>query len=186
LLTGQDHPATASPKAGVATAVDVGPGVASTTPTPRGTSAPARPDVDGAAVENRGGATGAATPEAEPSGSPAGRRVSASAPGTAPDGSPSATPSTAAPSAVTDPAPWLSECTYYSGKARTRLGDTGKRVQQVQCMLTERGYGEASTDAAGEFGTGTQAAVQTFQSDRGLRANGVVRPDTWKALRTTE
>ncbi|MFI1510766.1 protein kinase [Streptomyces sp. NPDC020597] len=186
LITGQDHPATASPKAGVTTAVDVGPGAASTTPTPRGTSAPARPDVDGAAVENRGGGPGATTPAAEPSASAAGGRVDASAPGTAPDGSPSAAPSTASPSAVTDPAPWLSECTYYSGKARTRLGDTGKRVRQVQCMLTERGYSEAGTDASGEFGAGTQAAVQTFQSDRGLKANGVVRPDTWSALRTTE
>jgi peptidoglycan hydrolase-like protein with peptidoglycan-binding domain len=142
--------------------------------------------VDGAAVENRGDKAGTTTPAAEPSASPTGRRVDASAPGTVPDTSPSATPSSATPSAATDPPPWLSECTYYTGKTRTRLGDTGRRVQQVQCMLSKRGYSEASTDPAGEFGSGTQAAVQTFQSDRGLRANGVVRPDTWSALRTAE
>jgi hypothetical protein len=186
LLTGPDHPATASPKAGVTTGVRGEPDAASSAPAPRGTSSRARPGVDGAAVENRGDKAGTTTPAAEPSASPTGRRVDASAPGTVPDTSPSATPSSATPSAATDPPPWLSECTYYTGKTRTRLGDTGRRVQQVQCMLSKRGYSEASTDPAGEFGSGTQAAVQTFQSDRGLRANGVVRPDTWSALRTAE
>ncbi|MCX5263132.1 protein kinase [Streptomyces sp. NBC_00199] len=186
LLTGQDHPATASPETGVTAAVGVEPGAASTAPASPGASAHARPDVDGAAVENRGGTTATASPGAEPSASPAGGRVNASAPGTAPDASPSATPSSAPPSPVIDTPPWLSECTYYAGKARTRLGDTGKRVQQVQCMLSKRGYSEGSTDADGEFGAGTQAAVQTFQSDRDLKANGVVRPDTWNALRTTD
>nr|WP_307050507.1 protein kinase [Streptomyces achromogenes] len=185
LLTGQDPPATASPEAGVTRAVDGGSGHVSTASVSPSASAHARPDVDGAAVENRGGTT-ATAPGAGPSASPVGRPVNASAPGTAPESSPSATPSAADPSAVTDTAPWLSECTYYSGKARTRLGDTGRRVQQVQCMLSKRGYSEGSTDADGEFGSGTQAAVQSFQSERGLKANGVVRPDTWTALRTTE
>ncbi|WP_301554705.1 protein kinase [Streptomyces sp. P3] len=186
MLTGQDPPTTAAPEPGVTRAVDAGSGDVSTVPVSPSASVHARPDVDGAAVENRGGSTGTTAPGVGPSASPAGRPVNASAPGTAPDGSPSATPPTADPSAVTDTAPWLSECTYYSGKARTRLGDTGKRVQQVQCMLSKRGYSEGGTDADGEFGDGTRAAVQSFQSDRGLKANGVVRPDTWTALRTTE
>ncbi|MGW7164115.1 protein kinase domain-containing protein [Streptomyces sp. NPDC054884] len=187
LLIGQDHPATASPETGVTRAAGAEPGGTSTAPASPSTSAHARPDVDGAAVENRGGTTGAPAPDAKASASAAGGHVNASGgTGTAPDSSPSPTPSTAAPSAVTDPAPWLSECTYYAGKARTLFGDTGKRVRQVQCMLSKRGYSAGSADADGEFGAGTEAAVQTFQSERGLKANGVVRPDTWNALRTTE
>ncbi|WNZ13746.1 serine/threonine-protein kinase [Streptomyces sp. 11x1] len=79
---------------------------------------------------------------------------------------------------------WLTDCTYYYGNGRTRLGDSGDRVLQAQCMLSKRGYGLAVT---GEFDADTEAAVRSFQQDKGLlAADGVVRPRVWKALRSTE
>jgi peptidoglycan hydrolase-like protein with peptidoglycan-binding domain len=53
-------------------------------------------------------------------------------------------------------------------------------------MLTKRGYGVGDDGVDGEFGSGTEAAVQAFQSDKGLAANGVVAKDTWAALRDTD
>ncbi|MFF6783174.1 protein kinase [Streptomyces sp. NPDC012510] len=88
----------------------------------------------------------------------------------------------------TDPATpaWLTDCTYYYGNGRTRLGDSGKRVRQAQCMLSKRGY-SLGGDVDGEFDAGTEAAVRSFQQDKGLLAtDGVVRPRVWKALRSTE
>ncbi|UUU27867.1 serine/threonine-protein kinase [Streptomyces sp. DSM 40750] len=107
---------------------------------------------------------------------------SAPAPGTS---APTETtpPPTDEPTEPSTPA-WLSDCTYYSGNGRTRLGNSGSRVLQVQCMLTRRGYGVG--DADGEFGAGTETAVQNFQSDKGLNPDGVVARDTWVALRGTD
>ncbi|MFF3375335.1 peptidoglycan-binding protein [Streptomyces sp. NPDC002680] len=103
-----------------------------------------------------------------------------------------ATPTpTAAPSPVnssTEPAataPWVTECTYYAGKARTALGATGKRVKQVQCILLKRGYDIGGTGVDGVFGEGLEAAVSSFQSDKGLAADGIVRRATWPVLRAT-
>jgi peptidoglycan hydrolase-like protein with peptidoglycan-binding domain len=87
---------------------------------------------------------------------------------------------------VTDTAPWLSECTYYSGKKRTQVGDSGKRVKQVQCMLTKRGYSVGSTGVDGDFAAGTESAVLAFQGDRGLAADGIVTHAVWNALRSSE
>ncbi|MEV6382483.1 serine/threonine-protein kinase [Streptomyces sp. NPDC051773] len=79
---------------------------------------------------------------------------------------------------------WLTDCTYYYGNGRTRLGDSGDRVLQAQCMLSKRGY---VVDVDGDFDADTEAAVQSFQQDKGLlAADGVVRPRVWKALRSTE
>lgn len=81
--------------------------------------------------------------------------------------------------------PWISDCTYYYGNGRTRAGNSGKRVLQVQCMLTKRGYDLGGAGVDGRFGSGTEAAVRAFQSDKGLGADGVVGRDTWGALRGT-
>ncbi|MGW0821676.1 protein kinase domain-containing protein [Streptomyces sp. NPDC002845] len=104
--------------------------------------------------------------------------------GTVTDPTPSSTSTSASPESAT--APWNSDCTHYSGNGRTRQGNQGKRVQQLQCMLTKRGYGVGSTDGDGNFGPGTEAAVRSFQSDKGLDADGVVGRETWVALRGTE
>ncbi|MDX3530061.1 peptidoglycan-binding domain-containing protein, partial [Streptomyces sp. ID05-39B] len=87
------------------------------------------------------------------------------------------------PTAEPATAPWNADCTHYSGNGRTRRGDTGKRVLQVQCMLSKRGYGIGDSGADGVFGSGTETAVRGFQSDRGLTVDGIVGHGTWTALR---
>ncbi|MEU5098262.1 serine/threonine-protein kinase [Streptomyces sp. NPDC020996] len=96
-----------------------------------------------------------------------------------PGGSPTVSPSGSAN------APEPSECTYYSGSGRTRRGDSGRRVLEVQCLLAEHGYTGAGSDAEGEFGAGTESAVRGFQSDQGLQPDGEVGRETWAALRGT-
>ena len=62
------------------------------------------------------------------------------------------------------------------------IGSTGANVTSLQHLLTYRGY---STAADGNFGSGTKAAVQAFQSSRGLSADGVAGPNTFSALVAT-
>ncbi|MFJ4199647.1 protein kinase [Streptomyces sviceus] len=186
LLIRQDPPAVASPKAGATSADGTGLRDASDNPVSPSFGGLSRPDVDGAVAENHDPTAGTASAEPDASGSAGHRGDDSSPPGHAASTTPSVTASADTPSAGTGTAPWLSECTYYDGNGRTRLGDSGKRVQQVQCMLTERGYSVGSTGVDGEFGSGTETAVRTFQNERGLDADGVVAHDTWVALRSAE
>ncbi len=80
---------------------------------------------------------------------------------------------------------WLSHCTHYSGTELTVAGDRGKRVVQVQRMLTKRGYSVGRAGVDGQFGEDTVAAVRLFQSDKGLDVDGDVGPKTWAALRSS-
>ncbi|MEU6259368.1 protein kinase [Streptomyces sp. NPDC047043] len=185
LLIRQAPPATNSTDGGVTRAVGTAPRANSSAQVSPSTNGQTRPDVDGVVVENRESKTGS-TARPSASGSADDQHDDATAPGTAPDASLSPTPSADSPSDGTDTAPWLSECTYYAGNGRTRLGDSGKRVQQVQCMLTKRGYSVGSTGVDGEFGPDTETAVRAFQTDRGLNADGIVAHDTWGALRSAE
>ncbi|MBV9368017.1 MAG: peptidoglycan-binding protein [Solirubrobacterales bacterium] len=59
------------------------------------------------------------------------------------------------------------------------LGSTGDLVVWLQEHLVSVGY---ATAVDGDFGPTTQAAVQQFQSVRGLTADGIVGPATWAAL----
>lgn len=186
LLDRQDAPSTATPRTGATSTDGSGPGDPSAASGSPGTSGMTRPDVDGAVAEDPDAqAVTTSSPEASPSVG-AQPRDAVSTPGGTPSATPSSTPSADSPSTETDATPWLTQCTYYGGNGRTRLGDSGKRVQQVQCMLTKRGYSVGGSGVDGEFGSGTETAVQAFQSDRGLSADGVVGHDTWVALRSTE
>ena len=62
-----------------------------------------------------------------------------------------------------------------------RLGDEGEPVRDIQERLTALGFG-SNRDAAGEFRGGTESAVRTFQAARGLGVDGIVGPDTWRAI----
>lgn len=62
-------------------------------------------------------------------------------------------------------------------------GDQGEAVRDIQRRLArvvEGGTPDLAAD--GDFGAATLAAVRLFQRTRGLAADGVVGPDTWRAL----
>jgi hypothetical protein len=55
----------------------------------------------------------------------------------------------------------------------------------IQRVVYCAGFGDGAdyaAFAAGEFGPGTEAAVQAYQTDRGLTADGGVGPQTWAKL----
>jgi N-acetylmuramoyl-L-alanine amidase len=58
-------------------------------------------------------------------------------------------------------------------------GDRGEPVRDIQRRLTGLGI---HTDVDGSFGSETFASVQAFQRDRGLPADGIVGPETWRTL----
>ena len=58
-------------------------------------------------------------------------------------------------------------------------GSTGEDVRTVQYLVTAQGH---PTGVDGIFGSLTKAAVQAFQSSRGLAADGIVGPHTWPQL----
>jgi hypothetical protein len=188
VLTDQDSPASAqSPASDSTVSGEPLPGDAASSPAPTGP--------DGTSPEGTSGSAAHADGAVDASSG-----LVTSSPTSAENNGPDATSTPAAdPSAPTDPTaspdgpsadpatpPWISDCTYYSGNGRTRQGDSGRRVQQVQCMLTKRGYAVGDGGVDGEFGPGTESAVRSLQSDKGLPADGVVDRETWTALRGTE
>lgn len=58
-------------------------------------------------------------------------------------------------------------------------GSAGEDVRTVQYLVTAQGH---PTGVDGDFGPLTKAAVQAFQSSRGLAADGIVGPQTWPQL----
>ncbi|MFH9723979.1 penicillin-insensitive murein endopeptidase [Streptomyces sp. NPDC017254] len=61
-------------------------------------------------------------------------------------------------------------------------GNRGSDVAALQFLLNAQG---AQLTADGVFGSGTDTAVRSFQSAKGLDADGIVGPNTWKALTPT-
>lgn len=58
-------------------------------------------------------------------------------------------------------------------------GAKGDAVTQLQSLLRDLSFAVAID---GDFGPGTEVAITRFQSDNGLTADGLVGPETWKAL----
>ncbi|TDB52394.1 peptidoglycan-binding protein [Bacillus sp. CBEL-1] len=61
-----------------------------------------------------------------------------------------------------------------------KLGSKGDAVKALQQKLTSLGFNTNGVD--GMFGSNTSAAVKKFQSANGLAADGIVGPNTYKAL----
>lgn len=62
-----------------------------------------------------------------------------------------------------------------------RYGSRGSAVRRLQRLLRARGY--KSVKVTGFYGAATRKAVWRFQRKKGLRADGVCGPATWRALR---
>jgi len=62
-----------------------------------------------------------------------------------------------------------------------RQGDEGPRVELVQLKLIALGYLPEGS-ATGVFGGATNSAVLTFQSEYGLVVDGLVGPETERAI----
>ncbi|WIM98823.1 peptidoglycan-binding protein [Actinoplanes oblitus] len=61
-----------------------------------------------------------------------------------------------------------------------RPGARGSAVRGVQHEFCQRRG--STTDPDGVYGPVTESAVRAFQSDAGLIVDGVVGPETWRAL----
>lgn len=79
-------------------------------------------------------------------------------------------------------------CLLFSVAGDAALGDRtlargarGPEVKELQRKLNQLGYSVGAVD--GIFGRKTEAAVQRFQKDRGLKVDGVVGPKTARELK---
>jgi D-alanyl-D-alanine carboxypeptidase (penicillin-binding protein 5/6) len=63
-----------------------------------------------------------------------------------------------------------------------QLGVAGPLVEALQRTLNARLAPSPGLSVDGDFGGATQAALVRFQKSKQLPANGIVGPDTWKAL----
>ena len=59
-----------------------------------------------------------------------------------------------------------------------KYGDKGTAVKAIQYALKKLGYSIGSSGIDGSFGPATKAAVQKFQKNMGILANGIVGKDT--------
>lgn len=151
-------------------------------------SADGRADGGGSRDPARPGASGSTTAGSTP-GDPVSSSSTTTGTGTGTDTGTSASPSTDATTPAAEPPasqPWNTDCAYYNGNGKTREGDSGNKVFQVQCMLTARGYSVGSGGVNGEFGPETTSAVRAFQAAEGLSTDGVVAHATWVALRGSD
>jgi hypothetical protein len=63
-------------------------------------------------------------------------------------------------------------------------GNKGEEVSRIQSQLKEKGY--FTEEVTGYFGNVTEEAVKRFQEDNNLTVDGIVGPETGKALFGTE
>ena len=62
-----------------------------------------------------------------------------------------------------------------------KVGDEGPAIRDIQDRLAALGF-ESNGDGRAVFGDGTRRAVTHFQKAKGLDSDGIVGPDTWRAL----
>lgn len=72
------------------------------------------------------------------------------------------------------------------GHSAIRQGAHSAEVGELQSQLNQLGYTDSQGNALSideRFGSGTKAAVQSFQRDHGLKDDGIVGPATQKAIK---
>ncbi|MCD3195720.1 bacteriocin [Clostridium botulinum C] len=67
-----------------------------------------------------------------------------------------------------------------------RRGDRGSNVEGLQKKLISLGYNCGKYGADGVFGEGTYNAVKAFQRAKGLNTDGIVGPDTMRAINNSK
>lgn len=72
--------------------------------------------------------------------------------------------------------------TSFSVVGRLERGDEGEAVKAVQTALNEHMPKRRKIDVDGDFGGGTQSAVEAFQRLNGHKVDGVVSVSTWREL----
>ena len=63
-----------------------------------------------------------------------------------------------------------------------RSGMDGKDVEAMQAILIAKGYSCGTYGTDGEFGSSTEKAVRSFQTDRKISSDGIVGEKTWAEL----
>lgn len=71
----------------------------------------------------------------------------------------------------------------FSNTSTVRKGDAGEQVKDLQSKLSSKGYYKYKVD--GIFGSLTEQAVRKLQADHKISVDGIVGPDTIKALSQT-
>ena len=69
-----------------------------------------------------------------------------------------------------------------SWMATIRKGSKGQEVVTCQTMLYKLGYDLGKWGIDGDYGSATEKAIKSFQSDHNLTVDGVCGPMTWDAL----
>lgn len=85
------------------------------------------------------------------------------------------------PTTTTTPTVSTPARTALSPSATSKPGDTGEQVKRLQRALARLGYSPGAAD--GSYGPATVAAVKRFQTASSLTADGVLGPQTLRALR---
>ena len=63
-----------------------------------------------------------------------------------------------------------------------RKGSKGNTVKAMQTLLIGYGYFCGGYGADGDFGSGTESALRSFQKTKGLSVDGICGPKTWAKL----
>ncbi|TWI59816.1 C40 family peptidase [Halalkalibacter nanhaiisediminis] len=78
------------------------------------------------------------------------------------------------------PAPTTSSATPAQSNTVIRVGSTGQAVERLQQRLRDLGYFQGTVN--GQFNETTSEAVRRFQQQQRISVDGIVGPQTWRAL----
>lgn len=82
----------------------------------------------------------------------------------------------------TEKAPEKAEAPDECGLPELSKGSNGKSVRALQILLIGNNCSCGSYGADGDFGIATKGAVEKYQRNNGLTADGIVGPKTWAKL----